>query len=167
MTILKNIEHYLVKAKNIYSITFIILFAFSLSIILNVITRSLNPETDIDNMKYYNSIGEMIIFGIFLAPIIETFLFQYLFFTILAKRNMKIGYIILISSLFFSLIHIPRNFSILDSFNAFVVGLVFGYAYKIFLLKKEPPFWFIVLIHAGLNFIGILLYYIGILFYFN
>jgi membrane protease YdiL (CAAX protease family) len=115
-------------------------------------------KTEVNNMRYYESVFEVFIFAVALAPIIETFLFLYLFFQFL-KTKLNSNYIILLSALCFSLLHYPKNFSVTETLNVFTVGLIFGYAYKIFIFKSVPPFWYVVTIHAGINLIGIITYF--------
>ena len=154
----KKIENFLIKTNNKILVLFFVIFIFITSIVYNILLKLFNLKTEVDNMQFYESIFEVFIFAIVLAPIIETFLFLYLFFQFL-KTKLNSNYIILLSALCFSLLHYPKNFSATETLNVFIVGLIFGYAYKIFFYKGVPPFWYVVMIHACINLIGIMTYF--------
>lgn len=154
----KKIENFLIKTENKFVVLFFVIFTFITSIVYNILLKLFHMKTEVDNMQFYASIFEVFIFAIVLAPIIETFLFLYLFFQFL-KTKLSSSYIILLSALCFSLLHYPKNFSVTETLNVFIVGLILGYAYKIFLYKSVPPFWYVATIHACLNLIGIMTYF--------
>lgn len=155
----KKIENFLIKTKKKFVVLFFVIFTFTTSILYNILLKLFNMIIEVDNMQFYESIFEVFIFAVVLAPIIETFLFLYLFFEFL-KSKLSSNYIILLSALSFSLIHYPKNFSVPETLNVFIVGLILGYAYKIFIYKNAPPFWYVVTIHACINLIGIMTYFL-------
>jgi len=82
---------------------------------------------------------------VLLAPLLETFLLQYLPFVWLAK-SLRPGYIILLSALVFSLLH---HYSIVYMISAFSAGMLYAIAY--YLRSKTNPFLTVFAIHAGYN----------------
>jgi membrane protease YdiL (CAAX protease family) len=154
----KKAKNFLIKTDNTYVVIIFVIFIFMTSILYNLLLMVLNLKTEVDNIQFYESIIEAIIFAVVLAPVIETFLFLYLFFQFL-KTKLNSNYIILLSALCFSLLHYPKNFSITETLNVFIVGLILGYAYKIFLHKNVLPFWYVVATHAFINLIGIMIHF--------
>lgn len=154
----KNINNFLIEMRDKFVVIFFVIITIVISIVYNILLSAFKVKTEVDNMQFYESIIEVFLFAVVLAPIIETFLFLYLFFQFL-KTKLNSKNIILFSALCFSLIHYPKNFSVTETLNVFIVGLILGYAYKIFLCKRLPPFWYVVAIHACINFIGIMIYF--------
>lgn len=88
-----------------------------------------------------------------LAPLFETFLFQYMVFVLLSKMKI-IGnssfLIIIISSLLFGISHwYSFAYVVMASF----IGVVLMYAYLFYSSKPSKAFWSVVLIHALHNLI--------------
>lgn len=155
---IKKIENYLIKTENKYLVLIFVIFIFLTSTLYNILLKVFNIKTEVDNIQFYDSIFEIFIFAVVLAPVIETFLFLYLFFQFL-KTKLNYNYIIFLSALCFSLLHLPKNFNVTETLNVFIVGLILGYAYKIFSYKNVPPFWYVGGIHAFINLIGIMTYF--------
>lgn len=82
---------------------------------------------------------------VLLAPLFETFLLQHLPFVWLEKR-LRPAYIILLSSLVFSLLH---HYNIGYMISAFFVGMLYSGAY--YLKREANPFLSVFIIHAGYN----------------
>jgi len=100
------------------------------------------------------SIGFIFISTILVAPIFETILGQSLPYYLLKKvkfLNERNYLILLISSLFFGLLHFYSLFYIL---YAFLLGLVLMYAYIIRIKTDKRTFFLIAICHSLLN-IGI------------
>jgi uncharacterized protein len=100
---------------------------------------------------------ELFIQTILLAPIIETFLNQYVPYIILNKIRFtreRRYLIILFSGLLFGLIHCYSLFYI---FYAFLLGLIFMYGYMIRIKTDNKTFFLIAICHSLLN-IGIFLF---------
>lgn len=89
------------------------------------------------------------IVAVFLAPPLETLLFQYLIINILQKiTKLRLRYIILISSIIFSIVHYSSVYSVIF---AFLMGFILAYSYAVYQNKKESAFWVTTLIHALKN----------------
>ena len=92
------------------------LYIFDQLRIYNVVWVKSNQPTPID-----------ILFAIILAPFIETFVNQYVFYFIFREvRKIPSFWLIIISAIVFGLFHF---YSILHIFRAFTVGFVFMFKY--------------------------------------
>ncbi|MFP4090525.1 MAG: type II CAAX prenyl endopeptidase Rce1 family protein [Cyclobacteriaceae bacterium] len=94
---------------------------------------------------------EIFFVTVIFAPLLETFLCQYLVIEILYRfKKISVSSIIIISALIFSLGH---YYNIIYIFFAFVSGLVYA-SYYLYLKmeKKRFPFLYIVGLHALYNF---------------
>lgn len=94
-------------------------------------------------------IFSMIVFGIILAPLFETLIFQTFILFLLSKirffRNYK-SFIIITSALLFAAQHI---YSVQYMIYTFFVGIILMYAYII--STKKKPYLRVFLIHAMVN----------------
>lgn len=99
--------------------------------------------------KNTSSISYKFIVAIILAPIMETFVFQYLVFVSL-KNKIKPIFIIIISALLFGLSHYYDFFYIL---NTIYIGLILALAYYNWNGKRINKFWMVVSIHSLHNLI--------------
>lgn len=106
-------------------------------------------EGEIDSIKI--SIVT-VISAMFIAPLLETFIFQYgainfvlLFEGIIKKKNLNLT-AIFISALFFGLVHGFENF-----INAFFMGLILAYFYISSKKTGLNGYWFICIGHAIWN----------------
>ena len=99
--------------------------------------------------------------AIFVAPIVETLLFQYGVFKLLQlskfTRDKHVHYII-ISSLLFRLEH---WYSLRYIVFAFSAGLPLAYTYYLFHKKPVKAFWATALVHSLHNLTGVLVFYLG------
>ena len=85
---------------------------------------------------------------VILVPIIETLIFQFAIIRLLrVKTRLSSGMIIFISALAFGLVH---YYSIPYIVLSFATGLIFAYAYLIYLDLKKDAFIVVTVIH-GLN----------------
>lgn len=109
-------------------------------------------DTSDPSVKHYG-IFRIVIEGIIIAPIIETFLFQKIFFDFFDGK-IKIRFIILISALCFGLSHFYNLGYII---NTFFMGVILATAYTIWSDKKISPFWTVVTIHLLHNLIVFLI----------
>ena len=104
----------------------------------------------------------LIIEGVFIAPIIETFVFQTLPYYYLNKVNFlkTKGYLILIiSALFFGVQHCYDLFYII---YGFMMGLVFMYGYMVRIKTDKYTFYLIAVSHGLFNLgVSISQYYQG------
>jgi hypothetical protein len=113
--------------------------------------------------SFFSSLTSEYIMVVFLAPLIETAIFQYLFIVMLLKRFIKkvtLNYmllLIMISSLLFAMIHIYSFFYFLI---AFIMGLYLGYITllsEFFREKKINVFISVFLTHSMINLVAMLL----------
>ena len=88
---------------------------------------------------------------VFFAPLVETYLFQYLFFEHLS-RYLKNSVIIFVSAMVFGLVHTYNSVYIL---YAFFSGLLYsvGYYYRL----NSHPYVIVFLIHSVYNLLALLL----------
>ena len=92
------------------------------------------------------------------APPLETFLAQWL--PIRGLRRIPLlrsrdGLLIVVSALVFGVMH---HYSALAVIRAFVIGLLFAYAFVIYEHKEESPFWVVTAIHALRNMVSSVLF---------
>ena len=88
-----------------------------------------------------------------IAPIIETFLFQTLFFWILLKIKFfqkNVILIIILSAAAFGIFH---GYSSVYIIYAFLGGLLFAYSYYVYINKDYSSFWVVTSIHSIRNLI--------------
>ncbi|WP_420850099.1 type II CAAX prenyl endopeptidase Rce1 family protein [Pedobacter xixiisoli] len=95
-------------------------------------------------------------FAIFLSPLIETFIFQWLVYEQLIAFSFfkkRIYFIILISGFIFGVIH---SFSIEYQFFAFVLGCYLCFVYYYFKTYSKYAFLAVFIIHAVRNLLVVL-----------
>lgn len=130
-----------------------IVFSISISFLLGLYGIQLvNPISS-------RGLSEKIIEGVILAPLLESWLFQYLPFLIFKKwykKEARLSTILYISTstLLFSIQHC---YSIWYILAMIVPGIILAYSfihfYKLY-NNLIVPFWFIVIIHALMNLIA-------------
>jgi len=108
------------------------------------------------------SIGALIVISIFIAPFLETFIYQSLVFGVLGKvsffsENQVL--IILLSAILFGLGH---DYSKLYIIYGMLTGLVLAYGYSLFQWRKEGPYLMISALHAFRNLVAVILYITGV-----
>lgn len=151
--ILKKIEEYFLQCSDKKSIVIFVISTFLITLIVRLITNiTFNIEETTNVLNNYESIVVFIIFGVMIAPIIETFLFQSLFFEFRTEKNHY--FIIMLSSFIFALLHFFSYKSIVPLIGIFYSGLIFNFAYYIYTIKNSSPFWKVVIIHGSLNLIS-------------
>lgn len=95
---------------------------------------------------------------VFLAPIIETLIFQFLiieFFYFLFK---KYSICLIISSLFFGIMHYTNNHNITYTLAAIFAGLIFATIYIISKNRKDlNAFLVVILVHSSTNLFSFLI----------
>ncbi len=94
---------------------------------------------------------ELFITTVIVAPLLETFLFQYgiIKSIVYLSDNKYKTQAIILSAMAFTLIH---SYSIIYMIYAFIMGLFFGILYFTSLKKKLYPFLVIAFVHALFNF---------------
>lgn len=112
---------------------------------LNIIKKKI---VQIDNfMKNLSPIS-------FIAPFIETLIFQSLVIELLEKikiLNEKKYIIVIISAILFGISH---SYSYIYIFYAGILGLFLGYAYIVYQKKHFSPFLMVIIIHSLRNTIA-------------
>jgi hypothetical protein len=98
--------------------------------------------------------------GVLLAPFLETAIFQALPIELLSRKTL-VGWpvIILISSVLFGAAH---NYSRGYMLAAFLIGLVFSYAYFVRRSKGGRPFLLVFVAHAIRNSVSLALFALGV-----
>lgn len=104
----------------------------------------------------YKSLSLNIITIIFIAPVVETFIYQFLPFSLLF-RALKIRpiYVIFFSSFLFGGMH---YYNIIYVVYAFLSGFILIFAYIIFYKRKFYPFVMVSIIHFIINLIAYIRY---------
>lgn len=93
---------------------------------------------------------------VIVAPLIETFLFQTIFFWILTKISFfreRLYLIVIISSFFFGIAH---GYSQIYIAYGFIGGLIFGYSYVVYNRKPCLAFKIVMSIHSTRNLIALI-----------
>lgn len=101
---------------------------------------------------FFANKGLLIIFlsTVIIAPILETFLYQFLIINYLVKQKKIIA--IYVSAVFFGISH---YYSILYIVSTFFLGLCFAFVFVVSKRRKDvSPFWFVTLIHGIINAIA-------------
>jgi hypothetical protein len=101
------------------------------------------------------SLLEIFFLAVIIAPLIETFIFQFLIIEILSKFKVNTSLILWISTLLFSLSH---NYNVVYILAMVFPGLLYASFYLF--LKKETsksPFFMIFLLHAIANLIAFII----------
>ena len=96
---------------------------------------------------------EKMFLGVILAPILETFICQYLSFRLIKIFTKNPIFIIGVSSLFFAANH---YYNWLYVFIIFFIGIVLSYHYYSIQKISRYAFWLTVLLHAGNNFVALI-----------
>jgi hypothetical protein len=89
-----------------------------------------------------------------IAPLLETYLFQVLPYTLLNKVGVRNNYLLLfLSPIVFGLYH---NYNPLYQVGTFVSGLILNYSYIFYKLNFKHAFFIIALLHSAYNLYGFL-----------
>ncbi|MBK9566940.1 MAG: CPBP family intramembrane metalloprotease [Saprospiraceae bacterium] len=115
-----QIDNFLIKCNTRLSVIIFVFAIYIFSIIYNITLKLFSINYALDNFRFYDSPIELIFFAIILAPLLETFLFQFLIFKILLNKNIGHYFIIILSAFIFSLVHYPRNNNIFEAVNIFL-----------------------------------------------
>jgi membrane protease YdiL (CAAX protease family) len=132
--------------KSIFIFVFIIQF---ISFGLVLLKDFFEIYSVIENDKFYDSNFELILSALIVAPIIETFVNQFLIFKLL--KNLDKSLTIFFSALFFSILHYFKNNDLYEIFILFFNGLIFSYAYNYYLNLKRAAYVNLVIIHSLCN----------------
>lgn len=156
-TMTKNIKSILKQISSLSLLPYVVVFtvlSFLVSFLLNVVIYLIGIETEhvLTPSLKHSGIFKIILMGVFLAPIIETFIFQKLLFDFLSDK-IKVRFIILISALCFGFSHF---YDLVYVINTFFIGIIFAIAYTLWKKRNITPFWIVVIIHLLHNLIILL-----------
>lgn len=98
----------------------------------------------------------MFIVAVIIAPQFETLFAQALAHKVGQYLKLKSTYIILLSALWFGLMHF---YSLQYVILTFTIGLVLAYAYYLYQSSFRKAFWFVAAIHALHNLTSVLIVY--------
>ncbi len=103
----------------------------------------------------FESTTEMIFILIFFAPIVETFIFQFLLINVLLKiRLIKSAIaVVVISAIIFAIGH---SYNIYGNVYIFISGILLSYSFILYIKKRGSAFWVVTAIHGLMNFIACL-----------
>lgn len=102
------------------------------------------------------SLGALFVIAVFIAPFIETCIYQTIVFGVLGKVSLfskNEVWIILISGVLFSLAH---NYSYLYVLHGLIVGIILAYGYSLFKDRKEGPYLMVSAIHILRNIVAVI-----------
>jgi membrane protease YdiL (CAAX protease family) len=140
--------------RTIHFIPYVFLFTF-LSFLISAVVESvfnlihINTNHIASPSVKNSGFIKIIIEGIVIAPLLETFIFQKLIFDFF-HHKIRIRFIILLSAAFFGLSHF---YDLSYIINTFFIGIILAVAYALWNGKKITPFWTVVTIHLLHNFI--------------
>lgn len=149
--VIKNINNCFFNLSVIKYIFFILILSYVVFLPFGFLFN--NYEYDIGGPQSIinaSFLGKIFI-GSLLAPIFETFVFQYIPIELLDKIKIKKNkdfFVLIISSLFFSLTH---TYSLIYVLYTFVMGIFLSYTYILYKKKNFHPFWIVVIIHSLRN----------------
>lgn len=138
----------------LFSFLFLLFITFLLSYIGNMIG---GDETFVNDLVQDKGLITGFVSIVLIAPILETFLFQFIVIELCYLIKIRsIKYVaISLSALLFALIHF---YNLIYFIAALVIGVGFAFCYTVF--RKygvKFAFWGIVLIHALINLVSFLL----------
>jgi|GEM_PF-1552546 len=117
--------------------------------IINDTFLHISTQNPIDKFSF----KEKMIIGVIVAPIIETFIFQYLSFKLIKLVTKNPIYTIGLASLFFAVNHYYNWFYILV---IFFIGIILNYNYYAVQKISKYAFLLTFLLHATNNFLALL-----------
>ena len=137
----------------VVTIPLTLVLIFLLSCVLEFLGSDISEENPVDALPKEISF----ILVIFVAPILETIIYQYFpykiinYLEIFKKDKVKKNFTIIASSIFFAISH---PYSITYVLYSFLVGLIFISLYYFSYVERKDgvySFWLIVIIHAIIN----------------
>lgn len=149
--IIDNINNYFMNLSITKYIFFILILSYV--VFLPFLLLFNNCEYDIGGPQSIinaSFLGKLFL-GSLLAPIFETFVFQYVPIELLYKIKIekhKNFFILIVSALFFSLTH---TYSFIYIVYSFVIGIFLSYTYILYKKKNFHPFLIVVIIHSLRN----------------
>ncbi len=137
---------------------YLLVFAFSILGLLESLLHSfLNDFFQLGTSgPSFESKTELFWVVVVVAPLVETFIFQLSIFYLMSLLTKNKMIALLVSALLFGLSH---SYSLLYIFSGLMGGLLLGYAYIIFQVRKKYPFWSVSVIHSLNNLYLFLIFY--------
>jgi hypothetical protein len=110
----------------------------------------LGEKADIEYFEKNTSLVTIFFMSVFIGPLLETFVFQWLIYSIFSwiKTNRQF-YIYTISSILFGLVH---NYNIFTVIDALFAGLIFIHFFHINYKNSAHSFIQVFVLHASFNF---------------
>lgn len=146
-----SILTYIIKRSKKFIPLFWIIFIcdFIYHLLLSIAISFYDPSL-IETFEKGTPLKEIFLLSVIIGPLLETLIFQYLTIEILSFFKLKKSFIILISSLFFSLIHYYNFIYIIATLPA---GIIYATYYMYLKEKKiKTPFLYIFGLHTLYNF---------------
>ncbi len=132
----------------------VVILNLFISISFAAIVRNVLKDDPIKNSIDFASVKEEFLVSVVGAPVLETFIYQYLLIEICLYVSKKIAkkenktFSILVSSCFFSFAH---SYNIYYMIATFLGGMSLNALYVYFRIKGKFPFIYVVLAHALYN----------------
>ncbi len=139
--------------KNIYYILIFTLLTIFVSFLINISLEHFNIlDADLNSPSFF-SLTQEIFLTVIVAPLLETFIFQFLFYYIIKIFYKFLGHYfnfiyIIISATLFGLSH---KYSIYYQIGTFFFGLIFSYSFIFFKTKFNSPFISVCIVHSLYN----------------
>ncbi|WP_164123556.1 CPBP family intramembrane glutamic endopeptidase [Sphingobacterium sp. xlx-130] len=132
----------------------LILVATGLCLLINIFVSFFSPVAE--NINSSLSIGEQLLLMVFIAPLVETYIFQDIPYKIL-KNKLHPTIIIVLSGLIFGLAHLSTGTS--NFFVVTIVGFIFMALYiLVYYRTKGKAVVTVFIVHALLNLIAVVLH---------
>lgn len=110
----------------------------------NVLHLSVNNNSKPESFSGISNTSKFV-FLCLIAPLFETYIFQYAIIKWLSLTKMKDWVIVLVSSLLFGLSHF---YNLLYIVNTFFAGVVLALSFMLWKNKKVDAFWVTAIVHA-------------------
>lgn len=152
-TYLKKIDNYFLHCNKLLLVFIPIIIAITLSLLFAYILSLIYVDDDIvELLDYEKNKIKFFINLVFIAPIIETLLFQVIPFYILTKLIKNRYLIVLIVGILFGLVHYFNEQNYLEVLILSFIGIIYSYFFYIGSIRKQvSPFFIVALIHSGYN----------------
>ena len=154
MGILTTLHGWIIDKNFAWQVFIFFIFSYVLLLLLLPITLNADANGGRDLSVLFGKDEKLfILFVIFLSPLIETFIFQWLIYEQLNAFSFfkkRVYLVILLSGIIFGLIH---NFSIQYQLFTFVLGSYFCFTYHYFKTFSKYAFLAVFIIHAFRNLV--------------
>ena len=154
--LLASIHAYLLRQRSSRLVLLFLIGSLSASIFFGFLARKAGMESLASGFKSFRSIGEEILLGIFLAPILESLIFQLMIIEATRKKLPTYG-CCLLSALAFGSVH---YYNIFYFMLAFFTGMLFAYLYLLGGSIRKG-FFLIVVTHMLHNSVALLMGHLG------